>query len=183
MSYTTHQIFDDNDLAVLKDYVSTIEWDNVFQDYNLFNLKRHDCKTSDILEPYKKLSEYADRNSATKVGFGAYFLRYEKGSFTRIHKDNNSKLTIVTLIETSDDLVGGDAIVLDEYKSPVGGRPAAYKCSRSGPEKDRPPYGQDIIMDVIPAKDGESLIYGNDLDHAVSRVHSGQRTVLITWFK
>lgn len=182
MNYAHQRILEEQDIATLKDYVATIEWDIVFQDYNLFNLKRHDCKTSEISEPYSKLAEYAN-GRGMRNGFGTYFLKYEEGSFARMHKDNESKLTIVTLIETSEDLVGGDAVVLDEYKSPVGGRNSTHKCNRSGPEKERPPYGQNIITDVIPVQDGESLIYGNDLDHAVSRVHSGQRTVLITWFR
>ena len=182
MPYTCQKILDDNDIATLKEYVSTIEWINVFQDYNLFNLKRYDCDKSDILEPYRKIRAFAEQQGV-KTEFGAYFLKYEEGSFTRMHTDNDSKLTIVTLVETSDDLVGGDALVQVEYKSPVGGRNSTFKCARSGPEKDRPPYGQNIIMDVIPVADGESLIYGSDLDHAVSRVRSGQRTVLITWFR
>jgi len=183
MNYHTHKILDDNDIVALKDYASQIDWEVVFQDYNLFHLKRYDTKTDPISAAYKKIADYASRVGACDTGFGAYFLKYEEGSFTRMHKDNESRLTIVTMVDQSDDLVGGDAIVREEYRSPEGGRDSTQKCVRADYEKDRPPYGQEIIMDVVPVEDGESLIYGNDLDHAVGRVRSGQRIVLITWFR
>jgi len=57
------------------------------------------------------------------------------------------------------------------------------KCSRNDNENEKPPYGQEMILDVLPMEVGESLVYGNDLSHGVSLVHEGQRTVLVTWFR
>ena len=181
--YITDRILDEGDLDLIKMYLDNAEWQEVFQDYNLFNLLRHDVP-SEVLSRstfYSKLQEYAEKMGGHKEGVGAYFLKYIPDSFTRMHQDHESRLTIVTMID-SEDLVGGDAIVRTRYRAPEKGRPAHMKCSR-GKEENNPPYGHDIIMEVLPVEKGESLIYGNDLMHAVSKVHSGQRTVLITWFR
>jgi len=111
---------------------------------------------------------------------GFYFLRYIPGSFTRLHEDNSTETTIVTLLDDKD-LVGGNAVVREAY-NPRGSRPAEQTCHRTNQENEHPPYGQQIVLDVLPMERGDSLVYGRELTHGVSKVYEGERLVLITWF-
>jgi hypothetical protein len=177
-NYSKEIILSPEDLKEAIDYCSDVQWEDVYQDYNLFDLQRHDVKEYDGLGFAKRLQEYSGKPDC--VGF--YYLKYIPGAFTRVHQDHESSMTIVTLID-SKDLLGGDAIVRHEYKAREGGRPATMKCCRNKNENEKPPYGQEMILDVLPMEVGESLVYGNDLSHGVSLVHEGQRTVLVTWFR
>ena len=177
-NYIKEIILSPEDLTEAIDYCSGVKWEDVYQDYNLFDLQRHDVMGHEGLGFAKKLRDYSGKPDC--VGF--YYLKYIPGAFTRVHQDHESSMTIVTLIE-SENLLGGDAIVRHEYKAREGGRPATMKCSRNDNENEKPPYGQEMILDVLPMEVGESLVYGNDLSHGVSLVHEGQRTVLVTWFR
>lgn len=161
-------------------YKNSDHWYPVWQYYNLFHLDRLDVATEDYeLEFLKELHNYSRKSHIV----GCYFLRYPPDSFTRLHEDFDSELTIVTLID-SKDLVGGECIILSEYESP-GPRPAHYTCARhNDKEKDKhAPYGLHIVPDIVNLEDGQSMIYGPDLTHGVSKVYQGERIVLITWFK
>jgi len=96
-----------------------------------------------------------------------------------MHRDNNTDLTIVTLLD-DQDLVGGHSIVQETYKQKA--RPANQRCNRSDGEEESPPYERDIIMDVLPMERGDSLVYGPEQMHGVSKVYEGSRLVLISWF-
>lgn len=145
------------------------------QNYNLFDVERRDVPTPLQYGFYNTLKKY----SKMPGDKGAYFLKYEKDSFTRMHEDNNSDLTIVTLLKTKE-LVGGESLVRAEYK--LKSRPMGNQVARHSREQDAPPYGQQIIMDVVKVDDGESLVYGPNLTHGVSKVYDGHRIVLVTWF-
>ena len=61
---------------------------------------------------------------------GLYFLRYVEGSFTRMHHDNNTDLTIVTLLDDVG-LVGGHSLVMERYdQRDKTSRPALCKKRR-----------------------------------------------------
>jgi predicted 2-oxoglutarate/Fe(II)-dependent dioxygenase YbiX len=126
------------------------------QDHNLFNVYKAYCDTtiSEIWNNIQlKLSNFHGRN-ANKTN---YFLRYKNGSYTRIHKDNPGTVegSSITLIDRSDDLVGGDIII-----------------ARKG-------YTQKIIPQLI----GETVHYSASIDHGVTKVDKGERLVLVTWFR
>jgi hypothetical protein len=121
------------------------------------------------LHSYSKMDYYV----------GCYFLKYIPGSFCRMHSDHGSDLTMVTLID-DENLVGGHSIVREIYGRKE--RPADQECKRSSEDWENPPYNKPIIFDVLPFEVGDSLIYGPSLNHAVSKVYEGSRTVLICWF-
>ena len=173
--YLRDTLLSADELEAARQYAREAEWYNVFQYYNLFDCYRYDIH-DEVPEFVKTLKRY----SGQSILQGAYLLKYVPGSFCRMHQDHESKLTIVTLLD-SEDLVGGDAVVQTVYEQKD--RPADHFCARPEAEIERPPYGQGIILEVVPVKDGESLVYGNDLLHGVSKVEKGQRTVLITWFR
>ena len=173
--YIMDNVLSEEELNEARDLAASLEFYKVFQLYNLFHMRRADVEGdkkfgfSDTLLKYSKL-----RNC-----IGLYFLRYVEGSFTRMHHDNNTDLTIVTLLDDVG-LVGGHSLVMERYER--RDRPADQHCARSGGEEEHPPYGREIIPDVLPVTVGESLIYGPDLKHGVSKVYEGERLVLVAWF-
>lgn len=175
MGYIRDKILSEADLEEAKSLASSIQFKPVFQQYNLFDMERADIPRP---ESYGFAKTLLKRSRLTNI-IGFYFLRYVPGSFTRMHEDNNSELTIVTLLDDKD-LVGGHAIVTDTYKQRE--RPANEICNRSVRETTKPPYGKNIIMDVVPMELGESLVYGPEQTHGVSKVYEGSRLVLISWF-
>lgn len=174
--YIQDQILSQEEIKEAKELADSLKFNHVYQMYNLFDLERADISDPEQYQFGKTLKEYS------KLGhtIGFYFLRYIPGSFTRMHEDNNTDLTIVTLLDDKN-LVGGHSLVKDRY---IGReRPNNQICSRATHEEKNPPYGQKIIMDVLPMKVGDSLVYGADLSHGVSKVYEGSRLVLVSWYK
>jgi predicted 2-oxoglutarate/Fe(II)-dependent dioxygenase YbiX len=81
-----------------------------------------------------------------------YFLKYREGSWADMHYDNNVTQTTVTLIERSDDLLGGEALFEEN--------------------------GKVTEFDLLP---GDSLVYCGQQLHGVKKVDCGYRLVLISW--
>lgn len=170
------KIFNDEERSNLLGYYNSLEPVHWHQQYNLFEVERRDVPGTMRFSPeFEKLSEYSGLKTMAH-----YFLKYGEGSFARAHEDNDTSLTIVTLLD-SKDLVGGEAICKLPYQHRP--RPADKKVSRSGPERQKPPYNREIINYVIDAKEGDSIVYGPSLRHSVSLVTQGHRIVLISWFK
>ena len=174
--YIMDNILSDEDMKEAVEASTSAEYYEIFQYYNLFDMDRADIVDVSKFGFAKKLLDYSKNDECT----GMYFLRYKKGSFTRMHHDEQSDLTIVTLI-SDRDLVGGHSLVTEIYEPRA--RPADQRCERNNGEDGHPPYGQDIIQDVLPVTVGESLVYGSDLKHGVSKVYEGERLVLVSWYK
>lgn len=111
-----------------------------------------------------------------------YFLDYEIGAFTRVHSDNNDlvKKTSITLVE-ANDLEGGEIIVYEpHYKSDMEVPEDGTVINRySG---DYVP-GETIIPIVVKQEVGETIAYGPNVLHSVSKVLKGNRVVLVTWYE
>lgn len=100
--------------------------------------------------------------------FRGDIIEYRKGSCAKGHYDNmpgrmgkqvKEQITVVTMIDLSDDLVGGDAWF-------------AKNRNTSATHKMIPgPFGI-----------GDMLMYGYDTFHGVSELIAGRRVVLISWF-
>lgn len=174
--YIKEQILSKEELKEAMAVYESLPMNYYHQQYNLFDVERRDVPAPIHFGFFEKLQHY----SKMKYNKGAYFLRYVPGSFTRMHTDNNSDLTVVTLLQT-ENLKGGYSLVTGEYKRKE--RPSDRLASRHAYEENTPPYGKEIVMDVIDIEDGESLVYGPELNHGVSKVYEGHRIVLITWFK
>jgi predicted 2-oxoglutarate/Fe(II)-dependent dioxygenase YbiX len=112
-----------------------------------------------------------------------YFLDYIEGAFTRKHSDNNDvvKKTAITLVE-ANDLDGGDIIVYEpHYKSDMQVPEDGSVLNRYN-EKDYKP-GDEIIPVIVKQKVGETIAYGPNVQHSVSKVLKGNRVVLVTWYE
>ena len=174
--YIMDKILSDEELQEARDFAASLDFYRVFQMYNIFDLDRADVCMDISAGFLDTLFKYSKHDS----NIGLYFLRYTKGSFTRMHHDSNAALTIVTLIDDKE-LVGGHSLVMESYEQ--RDRPADQHCSRSGREETHPPYGEEMVPDVLPVSVGESLVYGPDLKHGVSKVYEGERLVLVAWYK
>ena len=111
-----------------------------------------------------------------------YFLRYEEGSFTRRHTDNDQEVgeTAISLID-SDNLEGGDIIVYEpHYKNTSWEVTQENKTLNYYKEEYAP--GAHIIPEVVKQDVGETVIYSHKTMHSVSRVSKGTRIVLVTWY-
>lgn len=178
--YTVESLLTQDDIEEAKEVYARTKMYNVWQYYNLFNCERRDVK-EDISE-YGFMKKIKARANGLAVNSTPYFLLYPEGSFCRQHTDHQTDMTIVTYIETKD-LVGGDAIVMTDYRPFFkDGRPADWKAIRGKSEDESPPYGKVIVPETPVVEDGQSLIYGPSLLHSVSKVYKGSRLVLIVWF-
>jgi hypothetical protein len=92
----------------------------------------------------------------------AFLCDYVEGSWAKGHTDNPdaSDCSVITMIDLSQDLVGGEAYFAKTKQS------LDYHKMIPG-----------------PLENGDSLMYGGEMYHGVEEVFSGRRLVLITWFK
>jgi predicted 2-oxoglutarate/Fe(II)-dependent dioxygenase YbiX len=173
--YTKESILSPEDVQEALDVYHQTPMEKYWQYYNLYKVERRDI-TGDISNMgfMKTLHKRARTRSQVSQG---YFLKYPPGSFTKIHSDNGSDITIVTLLE-SKDLVGGHSITQAVYGE--SSRPQGWHAVRG--DNGYTGYGDEIVTDVVNINDGESLCYGPDLLHGVSKVYQGHRIVLVTWW-
>ena len=144
------------------------------QDYNLFDVDKRSPTGEQVeLNCFKVIDAYASKHEKT---FRHYFLNYTEESFTKFHTDNDDAvgLTIVTLVDKSEDLIGGEALAQLPYTKTV--RPAnKYR-------KGDAPHNQMVCPKVINMEPGQSLVYDKSLMHGVGQVERGNRLVLISWY-
>ena len=122
--------------------------------HNVVNVNKVEIDLSDI--GMKHISNKLLFNNFRIRPF--YMLEYLQDSFTQIHTDNDSNATSVTLFDASEDLVGGNIILLDSIKE--------KRCILS-----------------LSSKLGETFIYNGSIIHGVSKILSGRRRVMIMWYK
>lgn len=173
--YTKESILSAEEVQEALDVYHQTPMEKYWQFYNLFKVERRDI-TADISKMGFMKTLHKRARTRSQQGTG-YFLRYPPGSFTKIHSDNGSNITIVTLLE-SKDLVGGYSITQGVYGE--SSRPADWHAIRDDTGYDG--YGDQIVTDVVDINDGESLCYGPHLLHGVSKVYRGHRIVLVTWW-
>lgn len=175
--YDRMDIFTEEEVHKLNIIYNDSRSERVKRLHNLFYLEQripeHD-KTKWIRDKLKKQFKLDCRQ--------VYFLDYTKGSFTRRHDDNSeqSKCTIITLIEKSDDLIGGETIVYNRHWKRNDYEPFdVNRYSRKGSQDDA--NGDKIIPHVIDLNVGESVVYDGEVEHEVAQVLSGNRKVLVSW--
>ena len=81
----------------------------------------------------------------------------------------------MTLIDRSEDLIGGEALAMLPYTKRA--RPSTHY--RKGPAH---PPGDRTVPKVINMEVGQSLVYDKSLMHGVGQVERGSRLVLISWY-
>lgn len=173
-------IITEQERSDLKDFFNVLPANIAQQDHNLFNIEKREVGNIKNHVVEKICSYMKDRGYQTYTN---YFVKYNLNSFTRLHKDDptgqNVKAAVVTLVDT-ENLVGGDTLVLDKYEKSLeyDARPVKLdiidKCV---------PYNQNIVPVVVKMDVGQSVIYDSRVEHGVTRVQQGHRIVLVSWFK
>ena len=174
MDYKIENIITTEQRHKLLDVYHSLKPELAHQDYNLFDVdKRHPSKEQSELDCFAPLDEHAKEYRKT---FRHCFLNYGPESFTKFHTDNDEVvgLTIVTFLDKSDDLIGGEPLVQLPYEK--RSRPSTHY------RKGESPLGQKVIPKVLHMEVGESLVYGQHLMHGVGQVERGNRLVLISWY-
>lgn len=180
MSYSKARICSDRDLFELQKLWSAQDPIRVKRFYNLFYLEKREIRNIHNEDWWKAFKAKLEKSIGLET-YSHYFLEYVEGSFTRAHSDNADDIggTIVTLVDTSDNLDGGEALgYLPHFKKDIG----EFDLNRYR-DNDHEDTGNHIIPVVIKQQVGESIMYGPEFQHAVSQVITGRRRVLISWFK
>jgi len=145
------------EIVYLADMYNTMPKQFYNKNYNLFNVFK-----SFVGQKQNEQWDTIQRKLLAFHGSHApvtnYFLTYQKDSHARIHQDNPNTVlgTAITLIERSDDLVGGDIVVSESVNG-----------------KQR----------TIPQQVGDTVYYSPATFHGVTKVTEGYRKVLVTWFR
>ena len=174
MYYKVENIITPNQRHQLIDVYRSLDPELAHQDYNLFDVdKRHPSKEQAQMDCFSALDNYA---KDYEKSFRHYFLNYGPESFTKFHTDDDDKvgLTIVTFLDKSEDLIGGEPLVLLPYEK--RSRPSTHY------RKGDAPVGQKVVPKVIQMNVGQSLVYDKHLMHGVGQVEQGNRLVLISWY-
>lgn len=174
--YTKESLLSPEEVQEALDLYHQTPMKKYWQYYNLFKVERRDVNGLDVRNAGFIKTLHKRARTLCPIS-SVYFLKYPVGSFTKIHGDQNSDITIVTLLE-SKDLIGGHSIAMGTFNE--SSRPQDWEAIRNDDGYNG--YGQDIITDVIDLEDGESLCYGPHLQHGVSKVYQGHRIVLVTWW-
>lgn len=175
-SYEVVKIFNDSEIAELNELYDQCPNERVKRLHNLFYLDHRDFRTELNSKYAEKISSHFDMSVARM-----YYLDYFKGSFTRRHSDvgEQSQRTVITMLEKSDDLEGGETIVyLPHYKR----NDFEFDVNRYIRKSERDDAQGDSIMPVvIDLEVGESVTYDALLEHEVALVRKGNRRVLVSW--
>jgi len=148
------------------------------QDYNLFYLEKRQLKSENYSNKVvQKINDYG--SSLGLENYVHYFLRYTEGSFTKLHRDEAVDKTIITFVEQSPNLIGGETLFYDRYRAVEVSENHYLKTKDDTKSLD----GQDIIPVIAPSRTGQSVVYGREVKHGVCEVSSGYRIVLVSWFK
>jgi hypothetical protein len=152
------------------------------EDYRMYNLYR----TTRYFTKNKKCDEYFN-NFKEHYGFKdmtAYILEYNEGAFAKVHIDNKTELTLVTLIDLDDNTSGGEVIAFGgqwELKKQTKDTLVISEDQWSKYPKEEKCIQLDIAPVVAELNINETISYGNKVRHGVSRLNSGRRVVLIQW--
>lgn len=185
-SHFKANVLSTEEIFFLKELCSRMPTKFFAKDYNLFNIFKtvippklpgDDVKM--MRQISTKLRDVADAKNVQTH----YFLKYVNGSFTNIHFDSPERVnrTAVTLLDTSDDLVGGQVVLLKdiEYADIARGeqRPENY----FDPTTNKPKVLLRVPL-VVDQEVGSTLYYNHFVHHGVTKVEKGHRLVLISWF-
>jgi len=174
-AFRIEKIFTDEEIAdiILLFHASKAEL--MHQDYNLFDVDKRQIQNRSEIPVLQKIDRFIGLSQESH-----YFVMYKEEAFTALHIDHDDvvKMTAVTLLEEKD-LVGGETIFLERYQKKS--RPSDRGARRG--KGGRAPVGVSKIPMVAKLKVGETIMYDSRVTHGVAQVESGQRLVLVSWYK
>ena len=173
MVYSREGMFDKDIQNKISELYYSLDSTQIKRYYNLFYCTQRSVPPSSYIKELEV--------DGLKI-YSQYFLDYTVDAFTRSHTDNDQKVkrTAITLVE-KNDLEGGDIIVYEpHYKSDMDVPEDGSVINRYQGE-DIP--GETIIPVIVKQEVGETIAYGPNVMHSVSKVLKGNRVVLVTWYE
>ena len=172
-TFLVRKIVSDENFKSLREHYDNTPCEYAHQDYSLHHVEKTTLHSRNLIA-LKELDEYYDR-----LGYkhkSSYFLRYVQYSWTRPHHDNigTPTKTAITLIEEKD-LEGGETLVWDKHYDLPAPKGSYVKKTGSIHRKNEIPCTPRL-------QPGESLLYDDNIQHAVAQVRSGHRIVLVSWY-
>ena len=166
MTGTISDILDNSEIVFLKNLYEKLENTESYKHRNLICTRvktlKHYGNTVEWLPPKATLEPNDERmwlsiesklDSVYKSEPVAhYFVQYQAGSYAKTHKDRVPN-TLVTIVNTSEDLKGGSTVLIVD-KIPI----------------------------ILHPQTGKTLSYSNYTIHGVSKITSGSRLVLVSWY-
>ena len=184
-NYTKSTILLQEDVEYLKALYGRLTPTFYQRDFNLFNVyKSHVPKKMPQKEVIilRRIANTIQQYAQAKESLAHYFLKYIEGSFTNVHVDNPNRVnkTAVTLLDASEDLLGGEVILLKKITKEDLLEGQSQPEDVLNPSKGkRDPFIPLLIKQEI----GSTMVYDKFIQHGVARVERGHRLVLISWFK
>lgn len=179
--FTITQALSAEEVGGLQEIYDYLPHHRVKRFYNIFNTMRADVIQDDmspeILEKWRGIRSSLEK-AADAETYNHYFLKYGPGSFTKLHRDNVDEVarTGVTFVDKTADLVGGENLINVPYHKDQEFNEFDVNWYTQEDE------GQWLIFDTPKTDVGDTLWY-EQVNHGVSYVHQGFRTVLISWFR
>jgi predicted 2-oxoglutarate/Fe(II)-dependent dioxygenase YbiX len=171
--YNSEGVFNEDIQKKISELYYSLDSTPIKRFYNLFYCTRRDVPPQQFIKELEV--------DGLKI-HNQYFLDYVVDSFTRVHSDNNDlvKKTSITLVE-ANDLEGGDIIVYEpHYKSDMEVPEDGSVVNRYSGDYVA---GETIIPVVVKQEVGETIAYGPNVLHSVSKILKGNRVVLVTWYE
>lgn len=175
---------DKEDLLYLKNLYESLPERQIARDYNLFNLIRKDVEGVNTKEFNKIREKLKSVSKSTEITH--YFLMYGVNSFSSLHIDSPHRVTAtaITLIDKSDDLVGGEIILQNKLKMIKRGTISPSDKELLDKKKEGVPLLEKVnVIRTVRHAVGETVWYPAQMMHGVSEVEQGYRLVLISWYK
>lgn len=188
MEYSTTTILNKEEISYLASLYIKMQPLVMARYYNVFSVMRADIPESTSDD--KWLSIKSKLNSYYPEGYNHinYFLRYQEGSFCTLHTDSPQVVTqtSITLIDRSDDIVGGDILLRKQHFTVGKGihTPTDEEIKQGKVLPLKQPLTKEIKpLMTVPQKVGETIWYMSNIQHGVSYISKGHRLVLISWYK
>ena len=179
-NYTIKKLLDKKSFDNALETYESLPAKKMQQDHALYYIEKR-YPASELMRSRPSVFAFIDdymKINYNQKRFSHYFLRYDKWSFARVHTDDVTQITntVITLLDQSKDLIGGETLVWDKfYQLPV----LTPKHTIKGKE---PKHRDDLVPCSPILKIGESLIYDGRTSHGVTQVEQGHRIVLVSWY-
>jgi len=179
--YNRHGIVHDLEfLDYLRENYKNMKFRDDYRMYNLFQTRRYHTHSDDKCEKYFK--DFKEKYGLKDMTH--YILEYTEGSFAKVHEDNLSELTLVTLLDIEDGTVGGEVITYGGAwipKKETRENMVVSQAEWSKMSKTDKAVKLTMMPSVAKLNVNETISYGNRAQHGVTQLRTGRRLVLVQW--
>jgi len=180
--YNRHGIVHDLEfLDYLRENYKNMKFRDDYRMFNLFNTRRYHTHTDPICENY--FANFKEKYGLKDMSH--YILEYREGSFAKIHMDNLSELTMITLLDLEDGTIGGDVIAIGGAWVKNGPDEKKHLVIPEEKWQQIPKTEKAVKLTMMPTiaklNVNETISYGNSAQHGVTQLRSGRRLVLVQW--